>query len=218
MALHLVLLAALAAAMIRAAMLQGRVGRLEQQAVTDPLTGVFNRRQMHDTLATAIERRQRSGERASLLLLDVDRFKDINDAFGHAAGDRVLTMLVAVVGGRMRRVDALFRAGGEEFVLLLTGAKFADALSVAEEVRRTVQDTRFVPGHRVSISVGVVELAYEQSVADWLAEADAALFRAKRAGRNRVAGRPLNSARVPSKEHEDNALVFSGANRMRRSG
>jgi diguanylate cyclase (GGDEF)-like protein len=158
--------------------------------VTDALTGAFNRRQLEVTLAAAVERRRRTGERASILLLDIDRFKDVNDAFGHAEGDRVLTALVALVQQRIRKLDLLFRVGGEEFVLLLPGTKFADAFGVADEIRGLVADAGLVPDWPLSISVGVAELAIEQSPAEWLAEADAALYRAKRAGRNRVAGRP----------------------------
>jgi len=204
----LVLLAALVAAGIRMVTLQSRVRVLEEQAITDPLTGAFNRRHMQDTLATAVERRRRSGERASLLLFDIDRFKRINDALGHPEGDRVLKTLVALIGQRMRAVDALFRAGGEEFALLLTGAKFPDALCVAEDIRRVVQDAGLVPGQPVSISVGVVELAKEQSVDDWLAEADAALYRAKRAGRNRVAGLFGDPARFANKQSGSNRIPF----------
>jgi diguanylate cyclase (GGDEF)-like protein len=205
---NLVLVTALVASGIRIALLHSRVRALEEQAITDPLTGAFNRRHMQDTLATAVERRRRYGERASLLLFDVDRFKRINDALGHAEGDRVLTTLVAVIGQRMRKVDVLFRSGGEEFVLLLTGARFPDALCVAEDIRRVVQDAGLVPGRPVSISVGVVELAHEQSATDWLAEADAALYRAKRAGRNRVAGRFGDPARFANKQSGSNRIPF----------
>jgi diguanylate cyclase (GGDEF)-like protein len=184
----IVLLAAIAGAGIRMAVLHGRLRSLERQVIRDPLTGAFNRRHMHVMLAAAVERRRRFCERASLLLLDLDRFKDINDALGHAAGDRVLTHLVALVGQRLRTLDGLFRFGGEEFVLLLSGARFADALSVAEDLRELVQDAGLIPGRDLSISIGVVELAQGQSVPDWIAEADAALYRAKRAGRNRVVG------------------------------
>lgn len=189
MATHLVLLTALAGAGVWVALLQSRVRRLEEQAIVDPLTGAFNRRHMHETLATVVERRRRAGERASLLVFDVDGFKRINDVLGHAAGDDVLVGLVTLIAQRMRKVDALFRAGGEEFVLLLAGAEFADALGVGETIRNAVEHASLVPDRQVSISVGVAELANEQSVADWLAEADAALYRAKRTGRNRVAGR-----------------------------
>jgi diguanylate cyclase (GGDEF)-like protein len=178
----------LAAAGIRISVLHDRVRALEAQAITDPLTGAFNRRHMQHVLTGAIERRRRAGEHASLLLFDVDHFKDINDVLGHAEGDRVLISLVTLVGQRTRKLDALFRVGGEEFVLLLSGTRFADALAVAEDLRVLVQDARLVAGGQVSVSVGVVELAQEQSASEWIEEADAALYRAKRAGRNRVAG------------------------------
>jgi diguanylate cyclase (GGDEF)-like protein len=157
-------------------------------------------------LAAAVERRRRTGERASLLLIDVDGFKEINDALGHAEGDRVLKDLVALVGQRLRKVDALFRAGGEEFALLLSAARLADAVIVAENLRRLVQDAGLVPGRRLSISIGAVELGQGQSVADWIAEADPAMYRAKRAGRNRVAAR---SAAAASRGDEiDTRLAF----------
>jgi diguanylate cyclase (GGDEF)-like protein len=188
MTVEIILLAAAAGTGIRIAVLQGRLRTLEAQAITDPLTGAFNRRHMRAVLAAAVARRGRSGERASVLLLDIDRFKDINDALGHAQGDRVLQTLVALLGQRLRKLDALFRVGGEEFVLLLSGATFNHALSVAEDLRGLVQDAALIPGRQVSISIGVVELAPDQSVAEWIEEADAALYRAKHAGRNRVAG------------------------------
>ena len=189
MTIDILLLVALAGAAIRIAALQHRVRDLEGQAITDPLTGAFNRRHMHRALATAIERRHRSSERASLLLFDIDRFKHINDTLGHSEGDRILKALVALIDQRLRKLDALFRLGGEEFVLLLSGAKISDALSVAEDLRRLVHDALLAPGCPVSISIGVAELAHEQSVSEWIAEADRALYRAKRDGRNRVAGR-----------------------------
>jgi diguanylate cyclase len=168
--------------------------RLVDQAITDPLTGAFNRRHMEACLTMAIERRNRTAEPASLLLVDVDHFKEINDAFGHAAGDDVLRGLVRLVGGRMRTLDVLFRVGGEEFALLLAGARNADALTVAEDLRLLVKDAPLLDGGSVSISVGVSELQRGQSVSAWVADADAALYRAKRGGRNRVAGRAFASA------------------------
>ena len=206
--MYLVLLTALAAAGIRVVLLHSRIRALQEQVITDPLTGAFNRRHMQDTLATAVERRRRYGESASLVLFDVDRFKRINDLLGHAEGDRVLKTLVAVIGQRMRKVDVLFRSGGEEFVLLLAGATFPDALSVAEDIRRVVHDAGLVPGQPVSISVGVVELAHDQSAEQWFAEADAALYRAKRAGRNRVAGRFGDPARFANRQSGSNRIPF----------
>ena len=169
--------------------MRGRVQRrLAEEAITDPLTGAFNRRHMDACLRTAIERRDRSGEPASLLLFDVDHFKAINDAVGHVGGDDVLKALVAIVAGRARKVDVLFRIGGEEFALLLAGARHANALAVAEDLRAVVERAGLPGAGALSISLGVSEVRRGQSVSDWVEEADAALYRAKRWGRNRVAG------------------------------
>ena len=180
-----------AAAVARLAALHAQLRVLQEQAMTDALTGALNRRQLDVALAAAVERRRRANERASILLLDIDRFKDVNDAFGHAEGDRVLKALVSVLAQRLRKLDLVFRAGGEEFVVLLPCTRFNDAFAVAEELRTLVLDEDFLPEWRLSISIGVAELAFEQSGRTWIEEADAALYRAKRAGRNRVAGRPV---------------------------
>ena len=207
MAPDIILLMAVAAVGIRMAVLHGRLRALEAQVIRDPLTGAFNRRQMPITLAAAVERRRRNAEPASLLLIDIDRFKDVNDAFGHAEGDRVLKELVVLVGQRLRKLDALFRIGGEEFALLLSGAGLTEALAVAETLRGLVQDAGLAPGRRLSISIGVVELGHGQAVSQWIEEADAALYRAKRTGRNRVAGRI--SAASPRLVDADNRISFS---------
>lgn len=167
---------------------------LADQTLTDPLTGAFNRRHLDACLTIAIERQNRSGEPSALMLLDVDHFKAINDALGHAAGDDVLKGLVRLIGSRMRSIDILFRTGGEEFALLLGGARYADAMVVAEDLRLLVEDSRLIDAGRISISIGVSEVQRGLSAHAWLADADKALYRAKRGGRNRVAGRAFASA------------------------
>src|SRR5262249_28196203 len=145
-AVLVLLLSIVIAASRRILALQGRVRALERQAITDPLTGTFNRRHMHDVLATAVERHRRSGDHASLLLIDIDRFKALNDAAGHAEGDRVLQAIAAVVQHRLRRIDSLFRLGGDEFAVLLSGAWLSDARGVAEHLRGAVESAN--PGGR----------------------------------------------------------------------
>jgi len=179
---------ALLAGMLRLFVLRGRVRLLESLAITDALTGAYNRRHLDECLSTAIERRARHGESAALLLLDVDRFKQINDSLGHAAGDRVLKSIAAVVRSRARRMDALFRSGGEEFALLLAGADLRDATSVAEELRLAIERSALVEGG-LSVSIGVSDLDAGHTPESWLRDADAALYLAKRAGRNLVAAR-----------------------------
>ncbi|HEY7291899.1 MAG TPA: GGDEF domain-containing protein [Vicinamibacterales bacterium] len=158
------------------------------QAITDPLTGAFNRRHLESCVAAAIERRDRSAESASLLLFDVDRFKEINDELGHGAGDEMLKALVTLVTERARKLDVLFRIGGDEFVLLLPGARYGGALAVAEDIRGLVASSPLLNGRCVSISIGVSELQRDQSASRWIEDADAALAEAKQGGRNRVTG------------------------------
>jgi diguanylate cyclase (GGDEF)-like protein len=173
---------------------------LAAQAITDPLTGAFNRRHMEYCLAHAVERRTRAAEPASLLLVDIDHFKRINDTHGHVAGDAVLKALVALVLARARKVDVLFRTGGDEFALLLTGATYAHAVAVADDLRSLVADAIFPERIRLSISVGISELRSGRHVDSWIEEADAALYRAKRGGRNRVAGNAFGPGAIPPAE------------------
>ena len=179
---------ALATAGMRVMALRARVRLLEGLAVTDPLTGVFNRRHLDQCLVTAIERRARCGEGASLLLIDVDRFKQVNDTLGHPAGDHVLRSIAAIVRSRARRVDALFRAGGEEFALLLAGADLHDATKVSEELRAAIERAPLAE-EDLTVSIGISDLRASHTSEGWMQEADAALYLAKRAGRNRVATR-----------------------------
>ena len=192
MTLSLALLGVLAGVIVAAAVtiaeLVDRLRSLERQAVTDPLTGAFNRRHLDACLRTAIDRRNRFGEPACLVLFDLDRFKSINDTLGHQTGDAVLKALVVLVGRRARALDVLFRTGGEEFALLLSGTRLTAALAVAEQLRALVAASHLIDTGSVSISVGVSELRDGQSAADWFDQTDRALYSAKRNGRNRVAG------------------------------
>jgi diguanylate cyclase (GGDEF)-like protein len=186
----LVLLAVLNAVIVACGVtiveLVDRVRELEQQALTDPLTGAFNRRHLDACLREAVERHKRFGESACLALLDVDRFKEINDTLGHAAGDVVLKALVVLIHRRARALDLLFRTGGEEFALLLPRTSVEASLVVAEQLRALVAASRLIHGHTISISVGVSGLCDGQSPLEWIADADRALYAAKRAGRNQV--------------------------------
>lgn len=156
------------------------------QTLTDPLTGVFNRRHLQARLdELTVQTLQRPVVHA-LLAIDIDHFKPINDRFGHAAGDRVLQQMVGVLAGRKRRGDTLFRTGGEEFCLLLPDTTEADALKLAETLRELVATPELLPGHPVTVSIGVSVQASAQPPDHWLRQADQALYAAKHAGRNRV--------------------------------
>jgi diguanylate cyclase (GGDEF)-like protein len=128
--------------------------RLVEQAITDPLTGAFNRRHMEARLEEALETFRRRETPAALLLIDVDHFKGVNDAHGHKAGDRVLKGIVGLVRQRARKVDHLFRMGGEEFVLLLPGATENDAALVAEDIRQAIERSALLDGISVTEELG----------------------------------------------------------------
>ena len=163
--------------------------RLVQQAITDPLTGAFNRRHMEARLEEALEAARRRAGPVSLLMIDVDHFKRVNDTHGHKAGDTVLRGLVALVRRRARAVDLLFRMGGEEFVILLPDTSEDAAAGVADALRGAIAETPLLEGQVVTASIGVAGLRPGDTVESWLKAVDAALYAAKDAGRNRVARR-----------------------------
>ena len=169
--------------------------RLKDMALTDALTGAFNRRYFESLAEQALEIWQRYQRPASLLVLDIDHFKQINDSYGHATGDEALKGLVALISQRIRGVDTLCRYGGEEFVVLLAETGAIQAARVAEEIRAKVQAAALAPGPGLTISIGVADLTQASSVEAWVQSADVALYRAKQAGRNRV---EIDNSDVPA--------------------
>lgn len=165
---------------------QAELGRL---ARTDPLTGTLNRFALDEEARRLFRHADRSGAMAALMI-DVDHFKQINDDFGHAAGDRVLAALAAGIGAQLPQPAVLGRIGGEEFLALLPDTGLAEALAVAERLRTTVSALPSAIGDAapaVTISAGVAMVRPEDAnVHDLIRRADRALYDAKRAGRNRV--------------------------------
>jgi diguanylate cyclase (GGDEF)-like protein len=161
---------------------------LEARAVTDALTGLHNRALLASTLEQAMEQSRRSGTPMSLLELDLDGFKHINDTLGHATGDAVLCGIADILRERVRRSDRAFRLGGEEFLVFLYGTDEAQARQVAEDLRTTVESGGLVPGRPVTVSVGVAALADEKDWEEWLRRCDENLYGAKAQGRNVVVG------------------------------
>jgi len=160
--------------------------QLQRLATRDPLTGVANRRSMEIELADALRLHHARGEAAALAVLDLDHFKLVNDHHGHEAGDRVIIEFVELVQDCIRKRDRLFRFGGEEFVLLLPGTDHTGARVALEKIRHAIQAETIGPGLRVTTSVGAAMLRDDDDWPTWLARADAALYRAKRAGRDRI--------------------------------
>jgi diguanylate cyclase (GGDEF)-like protein len=160
--------------------------QLEALASRDPLTGASNRRGMEGMLETAMVSSVRTGKPLGLLIFDLDRFKQINDDFGHEAGDQVLVQVSNVVRGSTRTDDRFFRLGGEEFGLLLPGANDATLRGIAESLRESVESEVQCNGRNVTVSIGASRFRPGESASDWLSRTDAAMYRAKRAGRNRA--------------------------------
>jgi len=162
--------------------------QLHAQAITDPLTGLYNRLALTQQLNHAVARSQRSDEPLSLLLIDADYFKSYNDHFGHQVGDEALRQLAQVIRAAARESDVVARYGGEEFVVILPATDREGARTLAERIRADVEAARW--GHRdLTISIGVVtrSAAHPRCTAELLIQdADVALYRAKDAGRNRV--------------------------------
>ncbi len=162
----------------------GQHDRLIQLATKDPLTGVGNRRALEAKLEDVIRKSRRQPTVASLIMLDLDHFKAVNDRHGHATGDQILKSLTEIVNLRIRVTDSLFRIGGEEFVIVLDGQGREQAQHLAEQLRTLVEANELVPDHDVTISLGVAELVDDQTWGQWLHRADQAMYDAKRRGRN----------------------------------
>ena len=164
--------------------------RLSRESLIDPLTGISNRAAIEAEAIRALERAPRKGGAMSLLMLDLDHFKAINDRHGHAAGDRVLRAAADAWHTVLRGRDPLGRIGGEEFVVVCADTTLEQALVVAERLREATAALLFDdvdPGLRVTVSIGVAQSQRSDDThEDVLARADAALYRAKQRGRNRV--------------------------------
>lgn len=167
--------------------LERKAMRLEQVAATDPLTGAANRARFEELLRVEQERHDRAPEIPfSIILFDVDRFKQINDTWGHNRGDSVLKGIVAHVRGQLRQIDTLARWGGEEFAVLLPQTSLAEARVVAEKLRDTLSQVEFEDVGQVTASFGVAVCKADEPGAVLVGRADEALYQAKRRGRNRV--------------------------------
>lgn len=159
---------------------------MRQLATTDPLTGLANRRYFIDAAEAALARTQRSVAPLTLILADLDHFKRINDHHGHETGDRVLREVAQVLNDLSRKGDLSARWGGEEFVILLPGAALAGALAFAERLRLRIGNIASAPGQAVTLSQGMTAFRPGDNLDDLLKRADAALYRAKGAGRDRI--------------------------------
>ncbi|WP_295448132.1 diguanylate cyclase [uncultured Thiodictyon sp.] len=160
--------------------------RTRLMAMQDPLTGTWNRIRLDEAAQTEMARFVRHGHPVSVIMVDLDHFKGINDKFGHASGDRILRGFSRIAQDCIRANDVLGRWGGEEFVLLLPDSTLPDAVALAERIRSALAGHAFGGGIKVTASFGVATCQASDTWESWLHRADLALYRAKAAGRNRV--------------------------------
>ena len=167
-----------------------RSRKLHRMAMTDPLTGIANRRHIEELARRALAHASAHGEPLCMLVLDVDHFKGVNDAFGHAVGDQVLVRVAQACKQALRRFDMLGRMGGEEFLVVLPDTTLEVAMQIAERLRRKVESlplANLAPGLQITASVGAAEADHEaDDLPELVRRADNAMYRAKDAGRNRV--------------------------------
>lgn len=164
--------------------------KVQSMAITDDLTGLFNRRKFYDYAAQEFERSRRYQRPLSVIMMDIDHFKRVNDTYGHAIGDQVLQGWARVIKSNLRNVDILARYGGEEFVILLPETPIDEALRTAERLRISASDATLPTrvGHMsVTISLGVVNLDDTcRTLEELLDRSDQAMYASKRTGRNKV--------------------------------
>ncbi len=169
--------------------------KLRTQALRDPLTGLYNRRYMEDALSRYASLTERSGTHLSVIMIDLDHFKKLNDAFGHAVGDSVLRETAAQIMGALRASDVACRYGGEELLVILPECGLIEATAKAEVLRERIEALSATHDARISASFGVAAMPEStRTVADLLNLADAALYQAKEGGRNRVVAAPGREA------------------------
>lgn len=178
---------------------------LERKATTDHLTNLSNRRQFEKSLELELERARESKQKLSLLVIDIDRFKKVNDTFGHTSGDAVLKQLGQLLIEHARSADIVSRNGGEEFAILLLDCGHHQAMAIAESIRQSVEKYHFAlpDGNtiRLTISIGVAvfpDHCDDRDDNDFFEQADRALYEAKNTGRNRICAIPLRSRSLPS--------------------
>lgn len=163
-----------------------REDALLEAASHDKLTGLYNRHHGEQLIDAAFRGAHEAGRCLAILMCDVDYFKQVNDRFGHAAGDRLLVDVARILRQSVRGTDAVIRWGGEEFLVILTNCAETPAFELGERIRLRVAGHEDAEVGRVSMSIGVASLAAEESVERLIARADSALYRAKHGGRNRV--------------------------------
>jgi len=160
--------------------------KLARAAVTDKLTGLFNRHKADSVLEAEINRAKRYGSIFSVILIDIDHFKEVNDTFGHQTGDMVLSLFAKLLIQHTRKNDLVARWGGEEFIIVCPETPLAEGVQLAEKLRLTAEAADFPIVRKQTASLGVAFFTAPESLAQLISRVDAALYQAKKSGRNRV--------------------------------
>ena len=176
--------------------LQQALAELERLASTDKLTGTWNRRRLHEAVTNEMERLRRYDHPVSLMIVDIDFFKQVNDDHGHVVGDQVLTTLATLLQSNVRIMDSLTRWGGEEFVVLCPNTTLSSVAMLAERLREKIASAVYPAVNTITASIGVAECLSRETWEQWFQRADAALYRAKACGRNQVQAAPETPQRV----------------------
>ncbi len=165
--------------------------KLKRLSITDGLTKLYNSRYFYNQLKIEIDRTTRYQRPLSLLLMDIDNFKEYNDTYGHLEGDKILVRLGQVIKSCLRKMDSAYRYGGEEFTVILPETEGEEAATVAERIRAAVEAERFYPQKQdepvaITMSIGVTEFNWQEEISLFVQRADKAMYQSKQAGRNRV--------------------------------
>ncbi|MBF0199841.1 MAG: diguanylate cyclase [Desulfamplus sp.] len=182
------------------------IKKLEELAVTDGLTGLYNQRYFYQQLKAEIERCLRYKSPLSIILFDIDHFKKFNDTYGHLEGDNVLMAVAKIVGSCLRAMDSAYRYGGEEFTVILPETKLDQACIVGDRIRKSFSQETFNPmpvngktpvKESCTISLGVTQFKEEDTVITFVKRADQAMYQSKKSGRNRLTSLPGSSPHIP---------------------
>jgi diguanylate cyclase len=174
------------------ATLRDRLEKVTEEALTDPLTGLANRKGLSKAVEAAVAPEEKLKSYPSLLMIDIDHFKKINDTYGHLLGDKVIKVVGETLKRQIKGKDTAARYGGEEFCVLLPDTGIKDATKVADNIRLTIENTKIKRVSdqqeigKVTISIGVAYYQPEEPMADFFERADSALYQSKNEGRNRV--------------------------------
>jgi len=172
--------------------LRKNLDNVKKEAMTDGLTGLSNRKAFDKMIRDTVEEAENSASPLVLMMLDIDHFKNFNDTFGHQVGDQVLRLVARTLTDNVKGRDTAARYGGEEFAIILPETSLLAGIKVAEMLRRSVENKEVVNKSsqeslgRITMSVGVAEYKAGESISDFIERADAALYTAKKSGRNRV--------------------------------